>query len=452
MSVPRLMLVPTHATGLANALAAAMAEIFTAQGRRVRYHHLGPLVPAAAWDRWEGAAFLDLQLYDQESALALYDVATRGADLSLLSSSTGVLDRREGADWEPARAAALLDCPVVVVLDCRGWEVGIRALVRGLKAELSEVDLAGVLLSGVLDEEHAGLLRAALRVQGVPVVGCLREGYGLAWEASPPGPWGLPLGGGLLEAVSTQIDLGELESIAGQRGFLAPQNWLNDRGGGGPLVMVSGCRGFTPWSRDSIEILRAAGARVRRLDLLKDRSLPHEASGLLLAGTIWPADLPALAGNHSLLADVRSRIEEGLPTVALGGGMAYLLEKVQDSLGRTLEMAGVIPQPGEILWDLESPAYLEVRGQRDSLLLSAGDVCSGWISTEFELPVPTPEGSAPFGLVAAGSSQGLPDGTMTDTLVCSRAFVHLASSAERGERFVRSCGRYASGHNLRLSG
>ena len=40
--------------------------------------------------------------------------------------------------------------------------------------------------------------------------------------------------------------------------------------------------------------------------------------------------------------------------------MLLLLSRVQDTLGRTSELAGVIPAQGEILWDLEDPAYVEV--------------------------------------------------------------------------------------------
>ncbi len=202
MSVPRLMLVPTHRTGLANAVAAAVAEITTTQGQRVRYHHLGPLPAISSWDRWEGAAFVDPTLYDSETLVALYDVATRGAHLSLISSSTGVLDRPDGAGWAPTEVAALLDCPIIVVMDCRGWGSGLRALLTGLKAELADVDLAGVLLTGLGDAEQCGTLRDVCREQGVPVVGCLMQADGLGWEAMAPGPWGLPL-----EAADPRADL-----------------------------------------------------------------------------------------------------------------------------------------------------------------------------------------------------------------------------------------------------
>ena len=124
-----------------------MAEIVTARGQAVRYHHLGPLSPTCCWDRWEGAAFLDPALYGEGPLLGLYDVATRGASLSLLSSTSGVFERQDGVAWLPADMARLLDCPVVVLIDCRGWGTGIRALAAGLKAHMDGVNLAEAILS-----------------------------------------------------------------------------------------------------------------------------------------------------------------------------------------------------------------------------------------------------------------------------------------------------------------
>ena len=109
MSIPRLLLAPSHRTGLANALAAALSEIMTAQGRKVRYHHLGPLTPGSCWDRWEGTAFLDPDLYDEENLLRLYDVATRSANLSLISASQGVLDCARDSTWRPADVARMAE-------------------------------------------------------------------------------------------------------------------------------------------------------------------------------------------------------------------------------------------------------------------------------------------------------------------------------------------------------
>jgi cobyrinic acid a,c-diamide synthase len=348
MSVPRVLLIPTHRTGLADALAAAVSEIATAQGLEVRYHHVGPLAPLSAWDRWEGAVFMDPALTGEETLLGLYEVSVRNADLSLLSSSVGLLDRREGLDWVPADLAGLLDCPVVVVLDCRGWGTGIKVISSGIKARLGTSNLAGAILSGVTDQEHCELLKKVLAEDDIRVAGCLFSGQGLEWDSPPPGPWGLPLSVDVLEAVAKQVDVNGLLGLAGQRGFLAAHHRLSNRGGEGPVILVASGKGFTPWSRDSIEVLRSAGAQVRRLDLLKDEPLPQDAAGLILAGTLWPETIQEISMNTTLLRDIADQVGRGLPTLALGGGMLLMLAELQDTLGRTSEFAGVIPARGEI--------------------------------------------------------------------------------------------------------
>ena len=445
MSVPRVLLIPTHRTGLADAIAAAAAEIVTAQGRQVRYHHVGPLAPMSAWDRWEGAVFIDPALSGEEALLGLYDVAVRHADLSLLSSTAGLLDRQEGASWVPADVARLLDCPVVVLMDCGGWGAGIKVLVTGIKTHLRSLDLAGAILSGVADRDHCDLLGKVFAEEGIKVAGCLFEGQGLAWDAVPPGAWGLPLPQELLEAVARQVDVDSLVSVAGHRGFLSAPSWLSDRGANGPVVAVASGKGFTPWSRDSIEVLRAAGAQVRRLDLVDDTALPPGTAGLVLAGTLWPETVPDIALNTGLMSDIGAQVRSGLPTLALGEGMMILLSRVQDSLGRTSELAGVIDAEAEILWDLQDPAYVEVLAERDNLILAKGDKITGWVVSETELSGSGAAWDSPLVLRGSGSVPARREGAGTDSLLCSPVMIHLAADREIGPRFVRRCAAYPAG-------
>lgn len=443
MSIPRVLLVPTHRTGLADAVAAAAAEILTAQGRQVRYHHLGPMGPAASWDRWEGASFVDPALYSEEALFGLYGVATRGADISFLSSHVGVLDRRQEVPWLPADIAATLDCPMVVVVDCRGWGTGIRIVAAGLKSRLSRLNLAGVILSGVSDRIHLEVLRPVFADEGLPLVGCLFAGDGPGWDTPAPGPWGQPLEPALLEAVARQVDIGGLVSIAGERGFISSQNWLIDRGVDGPLVAVAGCRGFTPWSRDSIEVLRSAGAQIRRLDLVEDAVLPEGAAGLVLAGTAWPGALADIALNMSLLRDIRSQIQKGLPTLALGDGMLLMLERVQDLLGRTSELTGMMPVSGEIVWQPDEPTHILLTAERDTLLLARGEAVTGWLLTDVEVIDPREKWDPPLTIRAAGDENGWGEGMAGDSLLCSRVLLHLAGRPGMAPRFVSKCAAYA---------
>jgi cobyrinic acid a,c-diamide synthase len=442
VSAPRILLAPTHRTGLAGFLAAGIVEIVGAGRRHARFHHLGAVTPAAAWDRWEGSSFLDPALYDAETLAALYERAVRGADLSVLTTSHGAIDDVPPGSWSPAGVARALDCPLALVLDCRGWDSGISALVKGFQDRLSGVNLAGLVLTGVRDLDHRGVLRRALAEASAPVVGCVYQGDGPGWDTPAPGPWGLPLSPDLIETVHRHVDAAGLETLAGQRGFLAGGTSPPERRDTGPLVAVAAGRGFTAWSRDSIDALRAAGARVRRLDLAADEALPEGTAGLVVAGHLWQEALPELAGNFSLMREMRVSVAEGLPTLALGGGMLYFLRRLQDPLGRTHELAGVLSADGELLGDLDEPTYLSVRAERDTLLLGNGETVTGWVAADAEIMEAPVSRGFPLSVGGEGWPARQLEGAATSTLLCSRVLVHLASCPTGTRRFVAACADY----------
>jgi cobyrinic acid a,c-diamide synthase len=444
MSVPRVLLIPTHHTGLADGIAAAVSEIAAAQGHEVRYHHIGPLAPMSAWDRWEGAVFVDPALTGTETLLGLYEVAVRHADISLLSTDAGLLDRTAGIDWVPADLIGLLDCPVVVVMDCRGWGTGIKVQTAGIRAHMRPAGLVGAILSGVADEEHYSVLKKTLADDGIRIVGCLFTEQGLGWDSAPPSAWGLPLSTDTLEIVERQVDVGGLLALAGQRGFLATHKRLSDHGAEGPVVLVASGKGFTQWSRDSVEVLRSAGAQVRRLDLLADAIMPAEAAGLVMAGTLWPDTIPDIAMNTILLQDIAAKVRRGLPTLALGGGMLLLLDRLQDTYGRTSELAGVIPAQGEILWDLEGPAYVEVSALRDNVLLEEGERVTGWALSEVELSGIEQPWDPPLALRGTGTTIERRETFGEGALLCSPAMMHLGATRTIASRFVDRCKAYAA--------
>jgi cobyrinic acid a,c-diamide synthase len=245
-----------------------------------------------------------------------------------------------------------------------------------------------------------------------------------------------------VDAVSRQVDLKGLSSVAGQRGFLPPQNSLIDRGTDGPIVAVAGGQGFGLWSRDSVEVLRAAGAQVRRLDLIEDVTLPEGTAGLVLAGTVWPGALPDIAMNTGLLGRIRAEVDRGMPTLALGSGELILLNRVQDLLGRTSDLAGVIPAEAEILWDLEAPVYVAAGAGADSVLLERGEALTGWVLTDVEVVGDGGQWDSP--LMTGDGGQGCRAEDMASgSLLCSRVLFHLASTPGMANRFVRRCAAFA---------
>lgn len=465
MSIPRLLLVPTHRSGIADAVAAGVVELLSARGERVRYHHLGPVSPSAVWDRGEGAVFLDPGLYDEQTLLLLYEIATRNATFSLLSASRGLLDSQEGVSWTPLDVAKTLDCPVITLIDCRDWAEGIRIVASGLRACASQVDLAGVILTGVADSEHFRLVKEQLSKEGLKVVGCLFAGDGPGWSDAAPGAWGAPLDAEQLGALARQVDLQGLVTLGGRRGFLPSRGWPEKHEDTKPLVAVAGGDGFSLWSRDSVEVLRLAGAEIYRLDLVGDSKLPDGVSGLVLAGTVWPTSLADVSVNVMLLEAIREAVQRGVPTLALGGGLLLLLDRVHDMLGRSWEMAGVIDTEAEIVWELDEPVYVELSAIDDSLILASGQAVKGWTLTEVEVGSPVEDWAFAFSarpLRGGGRSsarRGQPvdrslspatvsgdqvaEGFLSSSVLASRFLVHLASLPGMAVRFVERCKAFA---------
>ena len=122
-----------------------------------------------------------------------------------------------------------------------------------------------------------------------------------------------------------------------------------------------------------------------------------------------------------------------------------LLNRVQDSLGRTVELAGVLPGEGEILWDLEEAAYVDLVAARENPLMDKGQRARGWVLTDVDIPDPAPTWTPPLMLEGARLAADQPEGAGTRSLLCSRALIHLAGSPGIAARFVQECSVYASG-------
>ncbi len=72
-----------------------------------------------------------------------------------------------------AHVAALLQIPVVLVVDCSRFSYSVAALVQGYRTFDPRLKLAGVLLNRVGSDRHRAMLKAALEPLGLPILGIL---------------------------------------------------------------------------------------------------------------------------------------------------------------------------------------------------------------------------------------------------------------------------------------
>lgn len=332
----------TIATGL---LAALSATGLSVAGAKVGpdfidpgYHCLASGRPPRNLDPW---------LCGPEAVPALAGRAATGADVLVVEGVMGLFDGANDATLSStADVAALIDAPVVLVVDAAAMSASAAAVVRGFRDHDRRIRVAGVVCNRVGSDDHARLLAEAIEALGVPLLGCVRRDDALAWRdrhlglvpvAEHPDRVRRSLDR-LATVIARDIDLDAVTTLARS----APARTV-------PAVAVPGriatCRiavaagaAFTFGYQDNLEAMKAAGAEIVPFDPLHDPALPGHIDGLVVGGGFPEVYGQALADNRSLLADARRAIGDGLVTWAECGGLLWLAEELD---GRA--MVGAVP-------------------------------------------------------------------------------------------------------------
>lgn len=306
---------------------------------------------------WHGLAAdrasynLDFHMMASGEIDALFGRHAAQADISLIEGNKGLYDGMdvEGSNSNAALAKQL-KAPVVLVLDCQGMTRGVAPLLMGYQAFDPAVNIAGVILNKVGGPRHEGKLREAIaRYTGIPVLGAVRMHPDLAIVERH---LGLMPGNEADEAqariaaiaarVAAEVDLEALLAVArtAERAPTSPLPPAISEASGLRLAYAHD-RAFGFYYQEDLDTLRAGGVTLLPVDTLHDTRLP-ECDGLLIGGGFPEMFIERLAANRALRADIRARIEAGLPAYAECGGLMYLSRSLRWGEQRG-EMVGVVP-------------------------------------------------------------------------------------------------------------
>jgi cobyrinic acid a,c-diamide synthase len=98
-----------------------------------------------------------------------------GADIFFCEGVMGLFDGAAGGKGSTASLAKILNLPVILVLDVKGQAQTSAALIYGLKAYDPDLRIAGVILNRVGSIHHESLLKEAIEVLDIPVIGAVRN-------------------------------------------------------------------------------------------------------------------------------------------------------------------------------------------------------------------------------------------------------------------------------------
>jgi cobyrinic acid a,c-diamide synthase len=371
---------------------------------------------------------------DRIGPLARHGAA--GAELAVVEGVMGLFDGRlaDGAG-STAQVAALLQAPVVLVVDCRGQSRSLAALLHGFRSFDPDVRIAGVVLNRVGSERHETVLRAAADEVGLPVLGALPRRDALAVPsrhlglvtAAEHGSAATAAVDAMAELVAEHVDLDAVVALAAP---LPPGPSWTPRARKGPpgqpfsRTTIFGGPAFTFGYAEHVELLEAAGSEVAVVDPLRDEGLPEGTTGLVLPGGFPEEHVAALGANEKLLDAVRAVVAAGAPVHAECGGLLYLCEELDG-----VPLCGVLPARASMTGRL-TLGYRDAVALSPSVLFPAGSRVSGH---EFHRCAVTPRsGASP----AWGWRGAEPEGWVHGSVHASFLHTHPAGDPAAVDRFL----------------
>ena len=368
------------------------------------------------------------------------------ADRVLVEGVMGLFDGRgPSSEGSSAAVAALLDLPVVLVVEASRQAGSLAALVRGFRDhEPPRVRLAGVVLNRVGSERHRALLEEALASIEVPLLGVLPNHPSLELPSRHLG----------LLPPQDLHDLGERQPVwveLAQRNLDLERLWpLLAPGAAAPgladpitalvgpppprptlPVAIAADAAFHFRYPETTELLQAVGLEPVSWSPLADQPLPADTRAIVLPGGYPELHAEQLETSRRSLGELAAAAARGVPVVAECGGLLVLGTSLQDGAGQPRSMAGVLPfqaRRGEL-----SLGYREAEASVDGLLVRRGERFQGhefhrWQITTETGPRPAAPLEAPLWRLAGWGAASRPEGWTGCDLHASWLHLHWAGS------------------------
>ncbi|MBI5191686.1 MAG: cobyrinate a,c-diamide synthase [Nitrospirae bacterium] len=354
LKLPRLTISAPHRSSGKSTITIGLCAAFTEMGLKVQPFKKGPDFIDPMWHEaatGRQSHNLDFYMLGEDIIRQSFQRHASDADISIIEGNMGLYDGLDMAGSDStAGLARLLKSPVVLVVDCSGMTRGIAPLVKGFESFEPETGVRAVILNKVKGARHERKLRDAIeRYCDAVVVGALphEDEMGIAMRHLGLVPVredrGLsPVVEAMRKVIKDGVDLDRVLDMA--RGaepldpVVVPDMTINP-----PVVRIGMAMdsAFTFYYPENLEALRAAGAELVPFSPMSDSKLPV-VDALYIGGGFPEVHMEALEKNESMRADIKRRIEDGMPVYAECGGLMYLCRAISWE-GRTCGMVGALP-------------------------------------------------------------------------------------------------------------
>ncbi|MBM7645177.1 cobyrinic acid a,c-diamide synthase [Scopulibacillus daqui] len=422
------------------------------QGFKCGPDYIDPSYHTAVTDR--DSRNLDSWMVEKELVKEIFVHGSIGADLSVIEGVMGLYDGRspENNDGSTAEISALLKAPVILIVDISAVARSVAAIVKGFQALDTNVNIAGVILNYAGSPGHAKLAKTAIeQACGIPVFGYLLKHD---CPEIPERHLGLipAIGRGELDRffdqlgqiIEEKINLEKLIALAHNTSPVQSEEKLfSDKKIKPPKkvrIAVAKDAAFNFYYQENLELLEQEGAEIIFFSPLSGETLPEAADGLYLGGG-FPEEFAAELSEHiHLRAELRKKIEGGLPALCECGGFMFLSKSITTTSGETYPMAGVIPGKVRMQKHLSALGYRDVMALKPTILLDSGEKARGH---EFHYSAFFPDDDIPYVYEVKGLGGAKKEGYYLPNLVSGYTHLHFASNPNIAKRWVQACAAFS---------
>jgi cobyrinic acid a,c-diamide synthase len=351
----KVVIAATHSGAGKTTITSALMAAFTGRGMKIAPFKVGPDYIDPMFHRFvtgNESSNLDSWMLDESTVSYLFHKNSAGSDLAVIEGVMGVFDGSgTGEKGSTAHVSKITGAPVILVVDAGGMSRSIAALINGYCNFDPGLEVIGVILNNISGERHFSLMEKIIgQYCDVPCLGYFPVTSGISIPERHLGlvPAEELDGLGLkvkkmAELAAAHIDMDRLYNVMrnDDRASDIPPAIDELKGAGtGLKIAVARDRAFNFYYTDNLSLMKECGMELVEFSPIEDKEIPHGIDAVYLGGGFPEVFAAELSSNTSMLEDMRSKCNSGMPVYAECGGLMYLTSGIYDLNGKSFPMTG----------------------------------------------------------------------------------------------------------------
>jgi len=396
---------------------------------------------------------LDSWMCEEAFVKEVFSDGCQDADIAIIEGVMGMFDGKDPLSnvGSSAEIAAITNTPLLLVIDASGIARSAAAIVKGFQTLSPDVTICGVVANRVGSKGHFELIKQAVEQEcDVPVIGFLERDDQLTLPERYAGLVPLlrnehePAFQFLAEKIIENFDLDKLYQLMGKEKASNEKDKIFgiSKQKSEVKIAVAKDESFCFYYEDNLRLLEQSGAELKYFSPLKGEIIEDDIDGLYIGGGFPERYAEELASQKTVLSSLYEKIQDGLPTLAEGGGFMYMTDAIADENGNEHEMVGIIPGKTNMHSRLVALGYRTIVGMNDNYLFPANKTARGHV---FHYSSFEPTGELEAAYEVEGRRGKNLDGYLYKNLIASYTHIHFGSAPNLPRKFIDQCIRYKNG-------